>query len=140
LGEVCEIEKGTSITKAKITNGNVPVIAGGQQPAYYHNQSNRNGQTITISASGAYAGFVNYFETPIFASDCTTIKAKNENNLLTKFVFCFKKQDRRIFTNSKKEWGSHMFTEKIWQKSKSRFRLLKFKNNSSLKWKSRKKL
>jgi type I restriction enzyme M protein len=74
LGEVCEIEKGTSITKAKITNGNIPVIAGGQQPAYYHNQSNRNGQTITISASGAYAGFVNYFETPIFASDCTTIK------------------------------------------------------------------
>jgi len=105
LGEVCEIEKGTSITKAKITNGNVPVIAGGQQPAYYHNQSNRNGQTITISASGAYAGFVNYFETPIFASDCTTIKAKNENNLLTKFVFCFLKTRQKDIYKLQKGMG-----------------------------------
>jgi len=105
LGEVCEIEKGTSITKAKITNGNVPVIAGGQQSAYYHNQSNRNGQTITISASGAYAGFVNYFETPIFASDCTTIKAKNENNLLTKFVFCFLKTRQKDIYKLQKGMG-----------------------------------
>ena len=105
MGEVCEIEKGTSITKAKITNGNVPVIAGGQQPAYYHNQSNRNGQTITISASGAYAGFVNYFETPIFASDCTTIKAKNENNLLTKFVFCFLKTRQKDIYKLQKGMG-----------------------------------
>lgn len=89
LGEVCEIEKGTSITKAKITGGDIPVIAGGQQPAYYHNQSNRKGQTITVSASGAYAGFINFFEIAIFASDCTTIKSKNENILLTKFVFFF---------------------------------------------------
>lgn len=91
LGEVCGIEKGTSITKAVITKGDIPVIAGGQKPAYYHNQSNRNGQTITCSASGAYAGFLNYFEIPIFASDCTTIKSKNENNLLTKFIFRYLK-------------------------------------------------
>ena len=87
LGEVCDIEKGTSITKAKVTAGKIPVIAGGQQPAYYHNQSNREGKTITVSASGAYAGFVNYFDYPIFVSDCTTIKTKNENKLLTDFVF-----------------------------------------------------
>ena len=87
LGEVCDIEKGTSITKAKVTDGKIPVIAGGQQPAYYHNQSNREGKTITVSASGAYAGFVNYFDYPIFVSDCTTIKTKDEKSLLTDFVF-----------------------------------------------------
>ncbi len=87
LGEVCDIQKGTSITKAKITEGKIPVIAGGQQPAYYHNESNREGKTITVSASGAYAGFVNYFDYPIFASDCTTIKTKNENKLLTDYIF-----------------------------------------------------
>ena len=91
LGEICDIEKGKSITKAVINKGDIPVIAGGQQPAYYHNQSNRIGQTITCSASGAYAGFINYFEVPIFASDCTTIKSKDENNLLTKFVFKYLK-------------------------------------------------
>jgi type I restriction enzyme M protein len=87
LGEVCNIEKGTSITKTKVTDGKIPVIAGGQQPAYYHNQSNREGKTITVSASGAYAGFVNYFDYPIFVSDCTTIKTKDEKTLLTDFVF-----------------------------------------------------
>lgn len=87
LGDVCDIQKGTSITKAKITEGKIPVIAGGQQPAYYHNESNREGKTITVSASGAYAGFVNYFDYPIFASDCTTIKTKDENKLLTDYIF-----------------------------------------------------
>ncbi|KAK3605059.1 hypothetical protein CHS0354_000725 [Potamilus streckersoni] len=91
LGEVCEIEKGTSITKKLITDGDIPVIAGGQQPAYYHNVSNREGKTITISGSGAYAGFVNYFEIPIFASDCSTIKSKDENKLMTKFIFRYLK-------------------------------------------------
>ena len=91
LGKVCEIEKGTSITKAKITCGDIPVIAGGQQPAYYHNKSNREGQTITISASGAYAGFINFFDIPIFVSDCTTIRSKEEDKILTKFIFRYLK-------------------------------------------------
>ena len=87
LGEICKIEKGRSITKNIIIEGKVPVIAGGQQPAYYHNKPNREGKTITVSASGAYAGFVNYFEIPIYASDCTTIQSKDENLLLTRFIY-----------------------------------------------------
>jgi type I restriction enzyme M protein len=87
LGELCTVERGTTITKVSAVEGNIPVIAGGQQPAYYHNKSNREGKIITVSASGAYAGFVNYFEHPIFASDCTTIKPKNEGVLLPKFTF-----------------------------------------------------
>jgi type I restriction enzyme M protein len=87
LGEVCEIKKGSAITKKQIEDGEIPVIAGGQKPAYFHNEFNREGKTITISASGAYAGFVNYFEKPIFASDCSTIQSLDENNLMTKFVY-----------------------------------------------------
>jgi len=87
LGEICEVEKGTSITKAKVKPGDIPVIAGGQQPAYYHSEANRDGNVITVSASGAYAGFVQYFSTPIFASDCSTIKSCDESAALTKFIF-----------------------------------------------------
>lgn len=87
LREICDIQKGTSITKADTVEGNVPVIAGGQEPAYYHNQSNRDGNIITVSATGAYAGFVNYFDIPIFASDCTTIKSNDEEKALTKYIF-----------------------------------------------------
>ncbi len=87
INDLCEVRKGSAITKKQTASGNVPVIAGGQQPAYYHDVSNRAGNVITVSASGAYAGFVNYFSEPIFASDCTTIQSKNEAILLTRFAY-----------------------------------------------------
>jgi type I restriction enzyme M protein len=110
LGEVCEIKKGTSITKAKVTCGDIPVIAGGQQPAYYHNKSNREGQTITISASGAYAGFINFFDVPIFVSDCTTIKSKDEDKILTKFIFRYLKvQQKDVYKLQKGMGQPHVY-------------------------------
>lgn len=87
LGEVAEIKKGSPITKKDTIVGNIPVIAGGQYPAYYHNKSNRSGEVITVSASGAYAGFVNYFSIPIFASDCSTIQSKDKTKVSTKYLF-----------------------------------------------------
>ena len=74
LGEVAQIKRGTSITKKDIKPGDVPVIAGGRGPAYYHNQSNRTGQTIVVAGSGAYAGFVSWWEKPIFVSDAFSVK------------------------------------------------------------------
>ena len=73
LGDVCEIRKGQLITNNTRTNGNIPVIAGGKTSAYYHNKPNRLGKTITISGSGASAGYVSFHNYPIFASDCSTI-------------------------------------------------------------------
>jgi type I restriction enzyme S subunit len=73
LGDVVEIRKGQLITEKDAIAGEVPVIAGGKKPSYFHNQPNRIGKTITVSASGASAGFVAFFDTPIFASDCSTI-------------------------------------------------------------------
>ena len=91
LNDVANIEKGTSITKEKVSKGNIPVIAGGQKEAYKHNKSNREKNIITVSASGAYAGFINYFNSPIFASDCNTIKSKDETKISTKLIFYFLK-------------------------------------------------
>lgn len=71
---VCVMQRGTAITKKDIVKGNVPVIAGGQKPAYYCNRANRTGETITVAGSGAYAGFVSYWDTPIFVSDAFSIK------------------------------------------------------------------
>ena len=85
LGEVAEIQKGKSITSSNIKEGFVKVVAGGIDYAYLHNEANRPANIITVSASGANAGFVNYWSEPIFASDCTTILTKNE--LTTKYVF-----------------------------------------------------
>lgn len=87
LGEVENIiiKKGKSITQKDTKVGNIKVVAGGLDFAYFHNEANRPKNTITISASGANAGFVNFWEEEIFASDCTTI---NINSITTiKFIF-----------------------------------------------------
>ena len=78
LGEVVEIKKGQMITESKAVFGTIPVIAGGKSVAYFHNVANRNGKTITISGSGASAGYVAFYNTPIFASDCSTISESSE--------------------------------------------------------------
>jgi type I restriction enzyme M protein len=87
LDEVANIRKGSAITAKEAGEGNIPVIAGGQRPAYFHDVANRKGNVITVSASGAYAGFVNYFEGPIFASDCSTIEALDDSKTNTKFLY-----------------------------------------------------
>jgi type I restriction enzyme M protein len=116
LGEVCDVQRGTSITKKDLTDGDVPVIAGGQQPAYYHNQSNRTGKTITVSGSGAYAGFVNYFQIPIFASDSSTIQSLNENETLTDFVFyLLKGKQQEIYKLQSGMGQPHVYTKDLKQ-------------------------
>src|SRR5690606_38026676 len=77
---------GQSITSDKIISGEYPVIAGGQTSPYSHNQFNFEGDIITISASGAYSGYVWYHNYSIFASDCTVVFAKNENEISTIFL------------------------------------------------------
>lgn len=80
LSEICTIQKGMTLTRDKAINGDVPVIAGGQEPSCYHNVANREKDIITVSASGAYAGFVGFWEVPIFASDCNTILPNSDEN------------------------------------------------------------
>lgn len=91
LGAISEIRKGQSITVAQTISGNIPVVAGGVTSSVTHNTANREADIITVSASGANAGYINYWDVPIFASDCNTIQSKDENLALTKYLFiCLK--------------------------------------------------
>lgn len=74
----------------------MPVVGGGIVPTYYHDTPNRPAGTITISGSGASAGFVNQYSVPIFASDCSTVEPRDETSVLSDFVF--------RFLQSKQEW------------------------------------
>jgi type I restriction enzyme S subunit len=85
LGDVVNIRKGQIITESATVFGYIPVIAGGKTPAYYHNKPNRLGKTITISGSGANAGFVSFHDYPIFASDCSTIEEHKDYSI--EYVF-----------------------------------------------------
>ncbi|GAA9081617.1 restriction endonuclease subunit S [Helicobacter pylori] len=86
LGEVCDFQKGKSITKKAVTLGKVPVISGGRQPAYYHNEANRSGETIAISSSGVYAGYISYWDIPVFLADSFSVSPK-QKTLMPKYLF-----------------------------------------------------
>lgn len=79
MGNLVSIRKGKNITSTTVCPGNVPVIAGGLGPAYYHNESNTEKPVITISASGANAGYVGFHGVNIWASDCSVIDASSTN-------------------------------------------------------------
>lgn len=87
LGEVCDLRKGTTITKKETITGNVPVVAGGVKPAYFHDTPNRPANIVTISASGS-AGHVNFFSVPIWASDCITVLPKI-NTLIVQYAYYY---------------------------------------------------
>lgn len=86
LSSIADICKGTAITSKDIISGSIPVIAGGKTSPYSHNEANFMGNVITVSASGAYAGYVWYHQNPIFATDCSVISSKDESVFLTSYI------------------------------------------------------
>lgn len=89
--------KGKNITKSKAKIGNVPVVGGGIEPAYYHNVANTQAPVITISASGANAGFVNLYYKDIWASDCSYIDATMTNYIY--YTYLLLKNNQIEITN-----------------------------------------
>lgn len=103
LGEACEMKRGTSVTKSSIVEGDIPVISGGMKPAYYCNSYNREGETITVAGSGASAGYIMFWNEPIFVCDAFSIKAKGDN--LTKYIFHVLKNMQAAIQATKKGGG-----------------------------------
>ena len=98
LGEVYNITKGQLITEKTRIDGPIPVIAGGKSAAYHHNKANRFGSTITVSGSGANAGYVAFHSYPIFASDCSTIEESKSYSI--EFIYFFLKLKQNDIYNA----------------------------------------
>lgn len=103
LGEICKFKRGTTITAKNTIEGDVPVIAGGQTPSYYHNESNRPANTITCAGSGAYAGFISFWSVPIFVSDAFSIDPVGQIN--NRYLFHFLKSKQNIIFGFQKGAG-----------------------------------
>ena len=41
LGEACTVRRGKTITKKTSKQGDIPVIAGGKKPAYFHSEHDK---------------------------------------------------------------------------------------------------
>ena len=75
LSDIAKIKKGKALSSKDLEVGEYPVIAGGKTSPYKHS-SYTHEKVITVSASGAYAGFVAYHKQKIWASDCSVIEEK----------------------------------------------------------------
>ena len=78
LSEIANVFRGEYITKKNEKAGNVPVILGGQEPAYYIDRANHTGEIVAVARSGASAGFVSYWDKPIFITDGFGYEVKKE--------------------------------------------------------------
>ena len=113
LGEVAFLKRGKTITSKTATNGPYPVISGGQKPAYFHGEFNRKGETITVAGSGAYAGFVMYWNEPIFVSDAFSIEPF-EGVLISKFLYHYLLEKQGILYSLKKGSGvPHVYPKDV---------------------------
>lgn len=107
-------KKGKTITKERAISGDIPVIAGGQTSPYSHSEFTDKGNIITISASGAYSGFVWYHDYPIWASDCSVFYSKDETVLLTKYLYnTLKHLQEEIYKMQKGAGQPHIYIKDI---------------------------
>lgn len=118
LRQAAIIKKGDAITSSDVNKaGHYPVIAGGQTSPYNHDKFNYSGDVITVSASGAYSGYVWYHKDPIFASDCSVIYAKN-NQFVTEYLFeVLKAQQSHIYLLQQGAGQPHVYPDdlgKLW--------------------------
>lgn len=89
-----KISRGHTLTSDEFQFGNVPVMAGGKQYAGFHNVANQKGRTITISGSGASAGYIYLHNSPIFATDCSVIAESNTFSLdFLYYLLSFKQEE-----------------------------------------------
>lgn len=112
LGDVCSFVRGKTITEKETIEGDVPVIAGGQKPSYFHNEHNKDGESITVAGSGAYAGFVSFWNVPIWVSDAFTVEPNDK--AITKYVYYFLlTKQQRIFETQKGAGVPHVHGKDI---------------------------
>jgi type I restriction-modification system DNA methylase subunit len=95
LGDICELKRGKILTLSQLIDGKYPVIGGGQKPMGYHNEYNRNSNTILISQSGSYAGYVSIYQEKVWASDCFSIEPIDITILTQKYLWYYLKYNQK---------------------------------------------
>jgi type I restriction enzyme S subunit len=112
FGVANEIRRGDLITSDTIRNGNVKLVSAGVESSHFHDQSNRSANVITVSSSGANAGYVNFWREPIFASDCITVQATSVVETVIAFQF-LKMIQNHIYRKASGSAQPHVYTSDL---------------------------
>ena len=112
VGSLIIPKRGKNLLSKDAVFGDIPVVAGGLEPSTYHNIPNTASPVITISASGANAGFVRLWNTPVWASDSSFIDTSVTKNVFFWYVI-LKKHQKEIFDSQTGSAQPHIYPKHI---------------------------
>lgn len=104
--------RGKPLLSKDTEDGNIPVVAGGLEPSTYHNKSNTLAPVITISASGANAGFVRLWGEKVWSSDSSYIDKSVTKNVYFWYVL-LKKRQKEIYDLQTGSAQAHIYPQHI---------------------------
>ena len=112
IGDYIVPKRGKNLLTREAIDGDTPIVAGGIEPSAYHNQFNTKSPVITISASGANAGYTNLWSIPVWASDCSYIDDSITKNVYFWYIVLKTRQDE-IFDAQTGSAQPHIYPQHI---------------------------
>lgn len=112
VGDYITPKRGKALLSKDAIPGCVPVIAGGLVPATYHNMANTVAPVLTISGSGANAGYVNIWHDPVWSSDSSYIDYEMTPNVYFWYAF-LKLRQQDIFDIQTGSAQPHIYPKHI---------------------------
>lgn len=112
IGDYIIPKRGRNLLSKDALYGTVPVVAGGLEPSTYHNVANTKAPVLTISASGANAGFVNLWLNPVWSSDSSYIDYSMTPNVFFWYIL-LKGRQKEIFDAQTGSAQPHIYPQHI---------------------------
>ena len=112
IGKYIIPKRGKNLLSKDAISGRVPVVAGGLQPSTFHNIANTEHPVLTISASGANAGYVNLWHVPVWASDSSYIDSRMTDNVYFWYVM-LKRRQQEIYDSQTGSAQPHIYPKHI---------------------------
>lgn len=112
LGKKFHPKRGRSLQARDMICGDTPVISGGLKPAGFHNEANTTTPVITISASGANAGFVSVWGESVWSADSSYIDSTITKYVYTYYLFLKNKQ-KEIYDMQTGSGQPHIYPKHI---------------------------
>ena len=112
VGDYIVPRRGKALLSKDAIPGCIPVIAGGLVPATYHNIPNTFAPVLTISGSGANAGYINIWHNSVWASDSSYIDFDMTTNVYFWYAF-LKLRQQDIFDIQTGSAQPHIYPKHI---------------------------
>ena len=112
IGDFIIPKRGKNLLSKDAIFGSIPVVAGGIEPAIYHNTPNTEAPVLAISASGANAGYVSLWNIPIWSSDSSYIDSSMTDDVYFWYSL-LKKRQQEIFDAQTGSAQPHIYPKNI---------------------------